>query len=388
MPVWKILFFVLLVQTPVSLLFHWMVGSRIAWVLDLEGPAARVFWAGIGVMVLLLPAALFLTRARAPSLAGEVVSWIGFTWMGLVFLLLVTTSIGEIAVLATRGLGAAIGQDPSRPVRWIRTAAVVLGAVGTAWGVRSALSGPVVHEVQVPVAGLPREFEGYRIAHLSDTHVSNLLGKEWAASLALRVNAASPDLVVHTGDLVDGTVERLGPAAAELLRARGRDGSLFVTGNHETYSGVGDWIRFVQSNGWTDLRNRNLSILRGGAVLHVAGIPDAHERAVQGGAVPDVDAALRAIPSGEAVILLAHQPVQARTAQHRGIGLQLSGHTHGGQIWPFAKLVRLQQPLVDGLGRVGDVPVFTSRGAGFWGPPVRLFAPSEVPILVLHRSGS
>ena len=388
MPVWKLLVFVLLVQTPVSLLVHWMVGSRLALVLGLTGPASRALWGAIGLMVVMVPTALLLSRTRAPSLFGDVLSWMGFTWMGLVFVMFVATSMGELAVVASRGVGFASRRDLSGTIHGIRAVALVLGALGTAWGLRSALSTPVIHEVPVSIAGLPREFEGYRIAQLSDTHISSLLGQGWATSLAARINEASPDLVVHTGDLVDGTVERLGPAVGELLRAHGRDGSLFVTGNHETYSGVAAWTRFVEANGWTVLQNRNLSISRGGAVLHVAGISDARERAGQGGAVPDVEAALRGIPPGETVILLAHQPVQARTAQHRGIGLQLSGHTHGGQIWPFAKLVKLQQPLVDGLGMVGDVPVFTSRGAGFWGPPVRLFAPSEVPVLVLHRAES
>jgi hypothetical protein len=120
--------------------------------------------------------------------------------------------------------------------------------------------------------------------------------------------------------------------------------------------------------------------------LAIAGITDAHER-LPTGTPPDIAQALLGVPSDVTVILLAHQPVQALRAQGKGVSLQLSGHTHGGQIWPFNVLVRLQQPMVSGYARVGDVPVFTSRGAGFWGPPMRIGASAEVPILVLRRKG-
>jgi predicted MPP superfamily phosphohydrolase len=191
--------------------------------------------------------------------------------------------------------------------------------------------------------------------------------------------------VVHTGDLVDGTVEGMGPSVEPLSRMHGKDGTFFVTGNHEAYSGIAPWVRFVQDMGWTVLVNRHVILHRDGASLCLAGVTDAHEGGMVGGIAPDPRAALEGVPAGVPIVLLAHQPRQALQAQGLGVSLQLSGHTHGGQLWPFHYLVRLQQPMVSGLARIGDMQVFTSRGAGFWGPPLRLFAPPEIPILVLRR---
>ena len=236
------------------------------------------------------------------------------------------------------------------------------------------------------IPNLPPEFDGYRIAHVTDTHVGRILGRSWTADLARRVDSAAPDLVVHTGDLVDGTVEGMGRAVEPISRMRGKDGTFFVTGNHEAYSGIAPWVRFVQGMGWTVLANRHVLLHRGGAALCLDGITDAHEGGLVGGTAPDARAALSGVPAGMPVLLLAHQPRQALQAQGLGVSLQLSGHTHGGQLWPFHYLVRLQQPMVSGLARIGNVQVFTSRGAGFWGPPLRLFAPPEIPILVLRSS--
>jgi predicted MPP superfamily phosphohydrolase len=262
-------------------------------------------------------------------------------------------------------------------------AAAFLAAV---FGIREAMQAPEIHSIDVFVPGLPSAFDGYRIAQVTDTHLGRILGRSWAADLARRVDSAAPDLVVHTGDLVDGTVEGMGPAVEELSRMRGVDGTYFVTGNHEAYSGIAPWVRFVQNMGWIVLSNRHVLIHRGGSTLCLAGVTDAHEGDMVGGTAPDPRAALAGVPAGVPVVLLAHQPRQALQAQHMGVSLQLSGHTHGGQLWPFHYLVRFQQPMVSGLETIGDVLVFTSRGAGFWGPPMRLFAPPEVPILVLRRA--
>jgi predicted MPP superfamily phosphohydrolase len=383
MSIWKILLFLLLVQTPISLLVHWTVGSRAVFAFALSDAQSRLLWIFLGAMMVAVPAALVLSRGKSIGWPVEFGSWLGYGWMGLVFVLFASCLCGEVLLLLPRLALALAGQDPTPLLRGTRGAALVLGFAGAAWGVRSALASPTLHEIEVRIPGLPTAFDGYRVAHLSDTHISALVGRDWAADLARRVDSASPDLVVHTGDLVDGTVAALGPAAAELLRAKGRDGAIFVTGNHETYSGAGEWVAFVESRGWTVLRNRNVALRRGNSEIRVAGLPDVHEGG-PGGVRPDPDRALEGIPAGTPILLLAHQPVQARSVQGRGISLQLSGHTHGGQIWPFNHLVPLQQPLVEGFGRVGDVPVFTTRGAGFWGPPLRLFAPAEVPVLVLR----
>ncbi len=354
---------------------HALVGWRLASWMHLRAPIRYGLWAFLALAGILSFAGQILARqgVAAP------IAWGGAYWMGLLFLLFSGVLVGEVL-----GWGAVLAQLPARVVQTVRIAPVVLGLFGSFWAVRNALADPLVHEIEVPVAGLAPAFDGYRLAHVTDTHLGPILKRPWMERLAARIDSAQPDLVVHTGDLVDGPVERVGADVEPWGRLRGRDGALFVTGNHDVYSGARSWAAHVASLGVVVLRNSAFVVRRGQASLVVGGIPDLQERGF-GTAIPDPAMAFHNTPEG-ARILLAHQPIQARDAQGLGIALQLSGHTHGGQIWPFGFLVRLAQPVVSGLGRVGDVPVFVSKGAGFWGPPLRLFAFPEVPILVLRAA--
>lgn len=354
---------------------HALVGWRLASWLALRPPVRHALWAFLALAGILSFAGQILARQGV----APFVAWAGAFWMGLLFLLFAAVLAGEIL-----GWGAILSRLPPGVVRGVRVLPVVLALLGSVWAVRNALADPLVHEVEISVAGLDPAFDGYRLAHVTDTHLGPILGRPWMERLAARIDSARPDLVVHTGDLVDGPVERLADDVEPWGRLRGRDGALFVTGNHDVYSGARSWSAHVASLGVVVLRNSAFVVRRGGANLVVGGIPDLQERGF-GTGVPDPAQAFRDAPEG-ARILLAHQPVQARDAQGLGVGLQLSGHTHGGQIWPFGFLVRLAQPVVSGLGRVGDVPVFVSRGAGFWGPPLRLFSFPEVPILVLRAA--
>lgn len=354
---------------------HALVGWRLASWLALHPPLRHALWGFLALAGVLS----FVGQILARQGVAPFVAWAGAFWMGLLFLLFTAVLAGEIL-----GWGAILARLPPGVVRAVRVIPVVLALVGSVWAVRNALADPLVHEIEVSVAGLDPAFDGYRLAHVTDTHLGPILGRPWMERLAARIDSARPDLVVHTGDLVDGPVERLADDVEPWGRLRGRDGALFVTGNHDVYSGARSWSAHVASLGVVVLRNSAFVVRRGGANLVVGGIPDLQERGF-GTGVPDPAQAFRDAPEG-ARILLAHQPVQARDAQGLGVGLQLSGHTHGGQIWPFGFLVRLAQPVISGLGRVGDVPVFVSRGAGFWGPPLRLFSFPEVPILVLRAA--
>ena len=380
----RIISFLLVVQG-LSFLIHWHVGSRTAEVLALSGIGLKALWVVLAILFLSIPAAFAMARSSRFGTFGDALVWIGYAWMGIVFLLLAGTVAADLLGLLANLVGRIFGQDLSNIVRILHAAGLAVGLLGSIAGLKGALSAPEIHEVEIAIPNLPRPFDGYRIAHVTDTHVGRILGRAWTSALARRVDSAAPDLVVHTGDLVDGTVEGMGPAVEPLSRMHGKDGTFFVTGNHEAYSGIAPWVRFVQDMGWTVLANRHVLLHRGGASLCLAGVTDAHEGGMVGGIAPDPRAALAGVPAGIPVVLLAHQPRQALQAQGLGVSLQLSGHTHGGQLWPFHYLVRLQQPMVSGLARIGDVQVFTSRGAGFWGPPLRLFAPPEIPILVLRR---
>jgi predicted MPP superfamily phosphohydrolase len=244
-------------------------------------------------------------------------------------------------------------------------------------------SRPTVTRFELSSAELPAEFDGTTVALVTDLHAGAVRGADFTRQVVDLVDAAHPDLVVVAGDLVDGTAARYGAEIAPLADLRAPLGVLATTGNHEMYQDTANWVREFESVGLRVLRNESVRLTRGDATLVVAGV---HDREGDGEWAPDYAAALAGVEPGSFVLLAAHQPRQAEQVDGRGVDLQLSGHTHGGQMWPIDHLVRLQQPVVEGLAPVGDVPVLTSRGVGAWGPAVRVLAPPEVPVVTLRRS--
>lgn len=374
----------LLVVLSLSGLLHFQVASRWAGLLQLSGRALWAERAGFALLFLFVPASFALTRMGRPGWLAEIVSWVGYIWMGSLFLLWIGTLSGSLSGVILKLIGRLGGWDPTAWVlraHWGFQLLAVAGVIAAVVGARLA---PQIRQVEVAIKGLPKSFEGYRIAQLSDTHFSHLRGRRYAQELVDALDQIDADLVVHTGDLVDGTVDALREEVAPLAKVRAKDGKLFVRGNHEAYSGIVPWTAEVRRLGWDVLENEHRFVRRGEDSICVAGITDSHEGGAPGGIAPDAKRALNGVPTGTAIVLLAHQPRQALAAQGLGVGLLLSGHTHGGQIWPFHHLVPLQQPMRAGLGVLGDVQVFVSRGSGTWGPPLRLFAPAEIPVLVLR----
>jgi predicted MPP superfamily phosphohydrolase len=226
---------------------------------------------------------------------------------------------------------------------------------------------------------------GFKIAVVSDIHLGPMLGRKHTERIVRMINETEPDLVAVVGDLVDGTVTELGPAAHPLRDLVSREGAFFVTGNHEYF--VDDttaWLRELEHLGVNVLRNENTRIRRGAAAFDLAGVNDVGGRAHSD--PPDFDRALAGTDSRSPTILLAHQPVQVTEAVAHGVDLQVSGHTHGGQMWPFHYVVKLAQPSLAGLSTVQGTQLYVTRGAGFWGPPVRVGAPPDISVLSL-RSG-
>jgi hypothetical protein len=243
---------------------------------------------------------------------------------------------------------------------------------------------PAVTPVTVTSAGLPAGAEGTRVALVTDLHVGPIRDASFTRRVVQAVNAAGPDLVVLGGDLADGRVDQVGGALAPLAELRAPLGVVAVSGNHEYLSGEPEqWLSLWESLGITVLRNSSVVVGRGGAAFTVAGLTD--PQGSRFGAAPDAGTALAGTDRAGFTLLVAHQPRQAFDVQGKGVDLQLSGHTHGGQLWPFTYLVRLQQPMTSGRATIGDVPVLTSRGAGAWGPPVRVLAPPEIPLITLAR---
>ncbi|MFD9290766.1 metallophosphoesterase [Streptomyces sp. NPDC060030] len=270
--------------------------------------------------------------------------------------------------------------DPSRRLfvaRAVGGAAALagLGTVGN--GAYGVLRGPRVKRVTVPLAGLPRSAHGFRIAVVSDIHLGPILGRAHTRRIVDTINATGSDLVAVVGDLVDGSVADLGTAAEPLAGLEARHGSYFVTGNHEYFSGAAEWVDHVRELGLHPLENSRVEV----AGFDLAGVNDvAGESEGQG---PDFARALGDRDRSRASVLLAHQPVVIDDAVEYGVGLQLSGHTHGGQLWPGNLLAGLANPTVAGLERYGDTQLYVSRGAGAWGPPVRVGAPSDITVVEL-----
>ncbi|MEU1122199.1 metallophosphoesterase [Streptomyces sp. NPDC005899] len=306
------------------------------------------------------------------SLLGT--SWVLFTWSVL---------FGVLLRLALTVTGVGDGRSRARIVTW---AVLGVAALLLAWGYAEARRVPRVRRLDVRLPRLRAGLDGTRVVLITDTHYGPLDRARWSERVCAKVNTLEADLVCHTGDIADGTARRRRAQAAPLGTVRATRARVYVTGNHEYYSEAQGWVDLMEELGWEPLRNRHLLLERGGDTLVVAGVDDvtaessglaghrAHLAGALNGADPDLP-----------VLLLAHQPKFVDRAAAGGVDLQLSGHTHGGQIWPFHHLVRIDQPALAGLSRHGArTLLYTSRGTGFWGPPFRVFAPSEITLLVLR----
>ncbi|MCZ2806969.1 metallophosphoesterase [Modestobacter sp. VKM Ac-2983] len=389
------------------------------------------------VVLAVLPVLVVLLRGRLP-VGGSVLDWVGFTWLGLAFYLFLATLATEPIRLVARLVqhrrrpdpvsvrepgdvesepstvlvpdgarrtdvappapgpapeGGAVRADrgvvdPSRRLFLARTLAVGAGAVaiGTAGtGVVLANTTPVVRRVPIRIPRLDPALAGLRIVTFSDGHLSTTYGGRRFERLVETVNAQRPDVVAIVGDLVDGEVSELREDAAPLADLVSDQGVYFVTGNHEYFVDTGEWLRHLSTLGVDVLRNERVSIGRGGATLDLAGIDD---RTAAASGLPghgaDLDAALDGRDDAVPVVLMAHQPVQVEQARAAGVDLQLSGHTHGGQLWPFDYAVLLDQPVVEGWSQQGDTQLYVTSGAGYWGPPMRVGARPEVTVIELQ----
>ena len=306
----------------------------------------------------------------------------GDTLLGAAWVMFGWSLLGQLLhlVLLTAGV-----EDPVQS-RLVAGAVVGVVAILLTWGYAEAMRVPRVKKVDVSIARLGPGMDGLRVAVITDTHYGPINRARWSAAVVARINELGADLVCHVGDIADGTVEVHELQASPLASANAALSRVYVTGNHEYFSEAEGWLDYMESIGWVALHNRHVIVERGGDRLVVAGVDDATAQSsgVRGHRA-DLEAALAGADATLPVLLLAHQPKQVAQAVLAGVDLQLSGHTHGGQIWPFNFLVRLEQPVVHGLSRHADrTQLYTSRGTGFWGPPFRVFAPSEITLLTLR----
>ncbi|HET7739221.1 MAG TPA: metallophosphoesterase [Mycobacterium sp.] len=343
---------------------------------------AAVAIVGSGTLVAVfvaLPALLVLGHGRHRDRAAA----IGDALLGAVWVLFVWSVLAQVLRLALFIFGV---DDPVRS-RVVAGAVVVVVLALLAWGFVEAMRVPRVKHVDVAIAGLGQGLDGVRVAMITDTHYGPIDRTRWSSSVMDRVNALDADIACHVGDIADGTPAVRERQAAPLATVRARLARVYVTGNHEYFHEAQGWLDYMADIGWDVLHNRHIVVERDGAKLVVAGVDDATALAsgVDGHGA-NLERALAGADAALPVLLLAHQPKQVPQAVEAGVDLQLSGHTHGGQIWPFNFLVRLDQPVVAGLSRHGArTQLYTSRGTGFWGPPFRVFAPSEITLLTLRR---
>lgn len=371
------LYVVLILATLHGLIAWRLLPSLLASPLDIS-------WSGVPLLVialvltllstLLIPLSMVSSSLRMGHKLGDRIAWAGSLCMGFFSTVLILTLVRELVLLL---LPATLYERSS--------AALTLGAsvLITLVGFFNARRLASVVEIDIPIRGLAPELAGFTIVQLSDIHVGPTIKRKYVEAIVKRVNGLHADLVAITGDVVDGSVQQLSKHTAPLGKLDSRHGTYIVPGNHEYYSGAIAWMAEFKRLGLRGLMNEHVVLEHDGAALVVGGVTDFTAHRFNEAHRSDPQKAMAGAPADVTSVLLAHQPRTARQAAAAGFDLQLSGHTHGGQFWPWNLFVRLQQPYTAGLARLGKLWVYTSRGTGYWGPPKRFGAPSEITRLRL-----
>jgi predicted MPP superfamily phosphohydrolase len=364
---------------------HYYVWARLVRDLALSPRWSRLATAVMALLFALLMSVFIIVR-NLPRATAAPFTWVAYTWLGLVFFLVLSLGLSDLVKVIAVRRDTGVPADPERRQaisRLFGGAAALVGIGASGVGVASVLSPVAVSRVRVVIDRLSKAKSGYRIVQISDVHVGPTIGHDFIEEIVARINALNPDLIAITGDLVDGSVRDLAEHVAPLGKLRARDGVFFVTGNHEYYSGADAWIAHLGSKlGVRVLRNEHVQI-GGDDGFDLAGIDDASAHGDGHG--PDLHKALDGRDGSRACVLLAHQPRGIDLADRLGVDLQLSGHTHGGQMVPWNFLVRLQQPFIAGLHKLARAQIYVSRGTGYWGPPMRVGAPAEITEIELVK---
>lgn len=351
----------------------------------------------LGVLPLLM---VFSIRMARTGMDDSVSAWayVGFGYMGFLFFALLLTGASQLVTWALEHWAPAFKMNPEgeKIAEPQRRALFAKGAAGisllgssalSAQGVAEGMEAPLINRIDVTVSRLPKGLEGFRIVQLSDVHIGPTLRADFLEAVVNRVNSLSPDMVAITGDLVDGSVSQLKEHVRPLEKLKSRYGTFFTTGNHEYYSGADSWIAFLQSIGIKVLRNEHLTLMHNQSPIDIIGVDDWQAKRFGGDHGHDLPKAVKNRRASHIGVLLAHQPKSIFEAADHKIDVVLSGHTHGGQIWPFRFLVMLVQPYLEGLYQHNErTSIFVHRGTGYWGVPMRLGVQAEIAELTLTRS--
>lgn len=355
-------------------LAHLYVGWSLLAELPLEMPLLLLGGVVLAISAVLIPIGTLASQFVSSPVVVERLNWVGSLTMGWFSSLLVLSLARDIALWV-----------PAFQA-WVPESALLVllvSVVVTGIGFFNARRLATVVRVDIPLENLPSALQGFTIAQITDIHVGSTIKGDYVRGVVERVNGLGADIIAITGDVVDGKVARLAGDTAPLEGLRARYGAYVVTGNHEYYSGADEWMEEFRRLGLRTLENQHAVIEHNGAELVVAGINDFSAARNDPNRTSDPKAALAGSPADAPKVLLAHQPRSADGALEAGFDLQLSGHTHGGQFWPWNHFVRMQQPYTAGLHRLGKLWVYTSRGTGYWGPPKRFGVPSEITLIRL-----
>ncbi|MCC7431514.1 metallophosphoesterase, partial [bacterium] len=362
-----------------------------------------VSWLVVVCGIILPPITFFLFFNRKETSLSEYFAWAGFLSLGFfsfvfIFLLardigfIVSLGLGKIYTLAVNAFSSKtinFQADPERRRFLLYSMNLgILGLSGTlaGYGLFEARKRQNLVEIEVPIENLPESLEGFRIVQFTDLHVSATIKRNFVEMVVKQINLLKPDVIVCTGDLVDGSVDYLKNDVEPLQNLKSRYGSYFVTGNHEYYSGVESWIDEIKGLGFTVLHNENKIINHKGGKILLAGVTDFNGGNFSPNHASNPNQAIQSNSQSDAKILLAHQPRSIFEAEKAGFDLQISGHTHGGQFFPWNFFVTLQQPFVSGLNKLEKTWVYVSCGTGYWGPPLRVGAPSEITLIKLTKA--
>ena len=368
------------------------------WMRLVRDPALVAPWNYVVTTLLVIlaasiPVTMFYTR-QLPFELSRVVTWAPFLWMGVMMLLFfaflsIDVVKGGVHVVRKLFSPDSLSVDPSRRTALAQMTAggialLVSGAAGA--GVVQAARKAAVKRVPIGLKHFPVALNGLKIVQISDLHIGITVGEKWLERLVDRINDLKPDLVAITGDLTDGDPDMLFAEIAPLANLKSTYGTFFVTGNHEYYSNVNKWIHHIKKLGVRVLRNESVSLGRDEHRFYLAGVDDYASAGMTPGHGQDITSAVADIPKDEAIVLLAHQPRAVIEAAKKNVDLVLSGHTHGGQIFPFSLLVGLQQPYNKGLyHHTAETDIYVNQGTFMWGPPMRLGTECEITELILSR---
>jgi predicted MPP superfamily phosphohydrolase len=384
------------------ILVHVYIAWRLTSTSRLRARQRGLIWVVFLALPLLLPIYFAIRSHGVRSPLGDLTAWVAFTGIGfstlLFVLLLLRDTFWTLPKLILNGLGLfsrsdergkrAKGPDPERRGFLIRSAnlGMVTGSfLLTGQGFYEARRRPRVTEVAIPIRGLPSGFEGFRIAQISDIHVGPTIKREFVAGVVESLAGLPPDHIVLTGDLPDGEVSVLREDVAPLRELSAPYGKYYVTGNHEYYSGVLAWLAEGERLGFRPLINEHTLLTRGHETVLLAGVTDYNGGRFLPSHRSDPRKALAGFSGSAVKILLAHQPRSIFAAAELGYDLQISGHTHGGQFYPWNAVVACFQPYIKGLHRHDSTWIYVSRGTGYWGPPLRLGIPSEITLIRLTK---